>query len=321
MRIAIIDDYSRAFANLRCAAKLGGHRLDIFHDAPRDADELAARLAEAEAVLLTQQRTALPRAILERLPRLRLISQTGRNVDHIDIAACRALGITVCAGGGGGVEATAELTWALILAALRHIPEEVQRLRSGQWQGSLGTGVSGRVLGLYGLGRIGGRVARVGEAFGMRILCWGREGTWERAAAAGYAVADSRERFFAESDVLSLHIRLTPDTRGVVTAADLARMKPGALLVNTSRAPIIEAGALEAALRQGRPGRAAVDVYEEEPVLGGRHPLLALPNALCTPHLGYVEEATYETLYDTAVEQILAFEAGRPINLLEPAPG
>lgn len=321
MRIAIIDDYSRAFANLRCAAKLEGHRLDIFHDAPRDADELAARLAEAEAVLLTQQRTALPRAILERLPRLRLISQTGRNVDHIDIAACRALGITVCAGGGGGVEATAELTWALILAALRHIPEEVQRLRDGQWQGSLGTGVSGRVLGLYGLGRIGGRVARVGKAFGMRILCWGREGTRERAAAAGYAVADSRERFFAESDVLSLHIRLTPDTRGVVTAADLARMKPGALLVNTSRAPIIEAGALEAALRQGRPGRAAVDVYEEEPVLGGRHPLLALPNALCTPHLGYVEEATYETLYDAAVEQILAFEAGRPINLLEPAPG
>jgi D-3-phosphoglycerate dehydrogenase len=197
----------------------------------------------------------------------------------------------------------------------------VQRLRSGQWQGSLGTGLSGRVLGLYGLGRIGGRVARAGEAFGMRVLCWGREGTQERARAAGHAVADSREAFFADSDVLSLHIRLTPETQGAVTAADLARMKPGALLVNTSRAQIIEAGALEAALRQGRPGRAAVDVYEEEPVLGGRHPLLALPNALCTPHLGYVEEATYETLYDTAVEQILAFAAGRPVNLLEPAPG
>ncbi|MFC4169548.1 D-2-hydroxyacid dehydrogenase family protein [Teichococcus aestuarii] len=321
MRIAILDDYPRAFAGLRCAAKLRGHELAVFHDAPRDAAALAARLAGAEAVLLTQQRTALPRALLERLPALRLISQTGRNVDHIDLAACRALSITVCAGGGGGVEATAELTWALILAALRHIPEEAQRLRDGQWQGSLGTGLSGRVLGLYGLGRIGGRVARVGEAFGMRILCWGREGTRERARAAGHAFAESREAFFAESDVLSLHIRLTPETQGVVTAADLARMKPRALLVNTSRAQIIAAGALEAALRQGRPGRAAVDVYEEEPVLGGRHPLLALPNALCTPHLGYVEEATYEALYDTAVEQILAFAAGRPINLLEPAPG
>ncbi|WP_120009897.1 D-2-hydroxyacid dehydrogenase family protein [Teichococcus vastitatis] len=321
MRIVILDDYPRAFAKLRCSAKLQGHALDIFHDAPRDAEELVARLSGAEAVLLTQQRTALPRAILERLPRLRLISQTGRNVDHIDVAACRSLGVTVCAGGGGGPEATAELTWALILAALRHIPEEVQRLRNGQWQGSVGTGVSGRVLGLYGLGRIGGRVARVGDAFGMRILCWGRHGTRERARAAGYAIAESRDSFFAESDVLSLHIRLTPETRGMVTAADLARMKPTALLVNTSRAQIIEAGALEAALRRGRPGRAAVDVYEEEPVLGGRHPLLALPNALCTPHLGYVEEAAYEMLYDTGVEQILAFEAGRPINLSEPAPG
>lgn len=320
MRIAIPDDYPRAFAGLRCAAKLQGHQLDIFHDAPQDMAALVDRLAGAEAVLLTQQRTALPRAVLERLPALRLISQTGRNVDHIDLSACRALGIAVCAGGAGGVAATAELTWALILAALRHIPEEVQRLRGGQWQGRLGTGVSGRVLGLYGLGRIGSRVARVGEAFGMHILCWGRDGTRERARATGYAVAASREAFFAESDVLSLHIRLVPETRGIVTARDLALMQPGALLVNTSRAQLIEAGALAEALRQGRPGQAAVDVYEEEPVLGGGHPLLALPNALCTPHLGYVEADTYETIYDTAVEQILAFAAGRPMNLLEPPP-
>jgi D-3-phosphoglycerate dehydrogenase / 2-oxoglutarate reductase len=268
--------------------------------------------------VLTQQRSALPRAALDRMPALRMISQTGRNVAHIDLAACAERGIVVSAGGAGGPEATAELCWGLILAALRHIPEEVQRLKQGQWQHTLGTGLKGRTLGVYAYGRIGSLVARVGQAFGMRVLCWGREGSLERARKDGFAVAESREALFAAVDVLTLHITLNAGTRGIVTADDLARMRPSALLVNTSRAQIIAPGALVAALTYGRPGRAAVDVYEEEPVLGAEDPLLALPNVLCTPHLGYVEEGVYAALYGTAVEQLLAFAAGRPINLAQP---
>ena len=318
MRIAVIDDYQDAFRRQPGFARLAGHEVAVFTDTVKDPAALGERLAQAEAVVLTQQRSALPRAALDRMPALRMISQTGRNAAHIDLAACAERGIVVSAGGAGGPEATAELCWGLILATLRHIPEEVQRLKQGHWQHTLGTGLKGRTLGVYAYGRIGSLVARVGQAFGMRVLCWGREGSLERARKDGFAAAESREAFFAAADVLTLHLALNAGTRGIVTADDLARMRPSALLVNTSRAQIIAPGAHVAARTHGRPGRAAVDVYEEEPVLGAEDPLLALPNVLCTPHLGYVEEGVYAALYGTAVEQLLAFAAGRPINLAQP---
>jgi D-3-phosphoglycerate dehydrogenase len=318
MRIAVLDDYADAFRASPAFARLAGHEVTVFQDTVKDPDALVARLQDMDAVVLTQQRSPFPAAAVERLPRLRFISQTGRNTGHVAIEACTRRGVVVSAGGAGGPEATAELAWALILAALRHIPEEVQRLRNGRWQGTIGTGLKGKVLGLYAYGRIGAMVARVGRAFGMRVVCWGREGSQERARAEGYEVAESREAFFAGADVLSLHIALNDATRGIVTAADLGLMKPDALLVNTSRASIIEAGALVSALQRGRPGFGAVDVYEDEPVLGASDPLIGLPNALCTPHLGYAERGVYAALYEVAVEQILAFAAGAPINLVNP---
>ena len=320
MKIAVLDDYQDAFRHTAGYAMLAGHDVVLLHEAAPDLDAQAGRLADAEAVVLTMQRTAFPRALLERLPKLKLISQTGRNTGHIDLQTCTDLGIVVSAGGAGGPNATAELAWALILAAQRHIPQEVQALKEGRWQTSVGIGLAGKTLGIYAFGRIGSLVARVGPAFGMQVLCWGREDSLAKAREAGYAVAPGRDAFFEAADVLSLHIPLNPQTRGIVTAEDLARMKPDALLVNTSRAPIIQDGALVAALRQGRPGRAAVDVYEEEPVLGARHPLVGMANVVCTPHLGYVERDTYEAIYRAAADQILAFAAGKPINVANPAP-
>jgi D-3-phosphoglycerate dehydrogenase len=318
MKIVVLDDYQDAFRTLSCFAGLAGHEVRIFHDTVKEPATLAARLGDAEAALLIQQRSALPCAIIEQVPGLKLISQTGRNVSHIDLPACTERGIVVSAGGAGLPNATAELTWGLILAALRHIPQEVERLKAGLWLGSLGTGVAGKTLGIYAFGRIGSLVARVGQAFEMRVLCWGREGSTARAREAGFEVAPSRQEFFATADVLSLHLPLNAETRGIVTAHDLARMKPTALLVNTSRAQIIQGGALAAALRQSRPGFAAVDVYEDEPVLGATHPLIGMPNALCTPHLGYVERDYYEALLGAAVDQILAFAAGHPVNGVNP---
>lgn len=318
MKIAIIDDYQDAFRRLECAKKLAGHELLAYTDTEKDPAKLAARLQDAEVLVLTQQRSKMPRAVIEKLPKLRLISQTGRNAYHIDLAACTERGIVVSAGGAGNPNPTAELAWGLILAALRRIPQEVQRLQSGQWQGSVGTGLAGKTLGIYAYGRIGSLVAQVGRAFGMRVVCWGREGSTAKARAAGYEVAASRQAFFAESDVISLHLPLNDGTRGIVTAADLALMKSSALIVNTSRAPIIAKDALVNALKAGRPGRAAIDVYEEEPVLNANHPLIGMDNVVCTPHLGYVEESTYEAYYNAAVEQILAFIAGKPINVANP---
>jgi D-3-phosphoglycerate dehydrogenase len=318
MRIAVLDDYQDAFRKLDCYARLKGHEVIVYHDTEKDPARLAERLKDADAVILTQQRSRFPRAVVERLPKLKLVSQTGRNANHIDVAACTEKGIAVLAGGTGNPSPTAELTWGIILAALRRIPQEVQRMKEGKWQGSVGTGLAGKTLGVYAYGRIGSIVARVGKAFGMRVVCWGREGSTGKAREAGFEIAASREAFFAEADVLSLHLPLNPETRGIVKAQDLARMKPTALIVNTSRAQIIEEGALVAALKQGRPGHAAVDVYEVEPVLGASHPLLKLANALCTPHLGYVEKSTYESYFGTAIDQIAAFAAGKPINVLNP---
>jgi D-3-phosphoglycerate dehydrogenase len=268
MRIAVIDDYQDAFRKLACYGRLKGHDVIVFNDTEKDPVRLAERLKDAEVVLLTQQRSRFPRAVIERLPKLKLISQTGRNVGHIDVAACTERGILVAGAGGGNPNPTAELTWGLIISALRSIPYEVQRLKDGHWQSTVGDGVKGKTLGVYAFGRIGSIVARVGKAFEMRVVCFGREGSTVRARDAGFEVAGSREEFFSTADVLTLHLPLNAETRGIVKREDLARMKPAALVVNTSRAQIIEEGALVEALGKGRPGRAAVDVYEDEPVLG-----------------------------------------------------
>jgi len=318
MKIAVIDDYQDAFRKLECFPKLKGHDVIVYHDAEKDPARLADRLKDADAVLLTQQRSPFPRAVVERLPKLKLISQTGRNAGHIDVVACTEKGVVVSAGGAGNPSPTAELTWGLILSALRHIPHEVERLKQGRWQSTVGTGVSGKTLGIYAFGKIGSLVAKVGKAFGMNVVCWGREGSTARAREAGFEVAASREAFFESADVLCIHLPLNKETRGIVAATDLARMKPTALFVNTSRAPIVAAGALVEALKKGRPGFAAVDVYEDEPVLGASHPLIKMDNVICTPHLGYVEHRTYEAYFGAAVDQILAFAAGKPINVLNP---
>ncbi len=317
MRIAVIDDYQDAFRTLDCASKLKGHDVKTFQAPAEGDDALVDMLKDAEAVILIQQRTAMPRKVIERLPKLKMISQTGRNAAHIDLAACKERGIVVSAGGAGAPNATAELTWALILATARHIPAEVQALKEGRWQVALGAGLAGKTLGVYAYGRIGSIVAAVGKAFGMKVVCWGREGSLGKAKAAGFEAAASREAFFAEADVVSLHIPLNKETQGIVKAADLAAMKRDAILVNTSRAGIIEAGALIAALEKGRPGQAGIDVFETEPVLRANHPLLKMKNVVCTPHLGYVEKATYESLYGAAVDQVLGFAAGKPINVVD----
>ena len=320
MKIAVIDDYQDAFRKLSVFPKLKDHEVVVFNDPEKDPAKIAARLAaaEAEVLVLTQQRTRIPRAVIEKLPKLKLISQTGAHTGHIDVAACTEKGIVLSAGGGGNPSPTAELTWGLIISALRHIPFEVNQLRQGRWQSTLGAGLQGRTLGVYAFGRIGSRVAEVGRAFGMKVVCWGREGSLKRAKDAGFQTASSREAFFETADVLSLHLPLNEGTRGIVKSEDLARMKRSALLVNTSRAHITAEGALAEALKKGRPGFAAVDVFEDEPVLGADHPLLKMDNALCTPHLGYVTLENYESYYGKAIDHILAFAAGAPINVANP---
>jgi D-3-phosphoglycerate dehydrogenase / 2-oxoglutarate reductase len=318
MKIAVIDDYQNAFKTLKCYPKLAGHEVVIYTEPETNVEKIAERLKDADAVILTQQRTAFPRALIEKLPKLKLIGQTGRAASHVDLEACTDRGVVVSAGGSGNSNATAELTWGLILSALRNLPFEVKRLKEGRWQSTLGIGVNGKTLGIYAYGKIGSIVAGVGKAFGARVVCWGREGSTARAKAAGLEVAKSREEFFAEADILSLHLPLNKDTRGIVTADDLARMKPTALLVNASRSGLIAQGALENALKAGRPGMAAVDVYDVEPVLGADHPLLKMNNVTCTPHLGYVTRESYEEYYAVVVDDILAFAAGKPSHVLNP---
>jgi D-3-phosphoglycerate dehydrogenase len=321
MKIAVIDDYQDAFRTLGCYAKLKGHEVVVYNDTEKDPARLAERLKDAEAVILTQARSPFPRALIERLPRLRLISQTGRSTGHIDVDACTDHGIVVSAAGFATPHPTAELTWGLILASLRYIPYEAQRLKEGHWQSTLGVCVQGKTLGIYAYGRIGRLVAHVGRAFGARVLCWGREGSLARAREAGYEIAGSRNAFFAESDILSLHLPLNSQTHGIVTGEDLARMKPSALIVNTSRAGIIAEDALVEALKAGRPGLAAVDVFEDEPVIGAAHPLLKMDNVVATPHLGYVERENYEIYYGIVIDQILAYAGDNPINVLNPTAG
>jgi D-3-phosphoglycerate dehydrogenase len=315
LKIAVLDDYQDAFRKLPSFARLSNHDVTVFNDTEKDTAKLAHRLMHADVVVLTQQRSQFPRQLIDRLPNLKFISQTGRNVYHIDLQACNDRGITVSAGGGlNPANSTAELTWALIHASSRHIPTEVQRMKEGKWQSTVGRGLSGKTIGIYAYGRVGSIVAQVGAAFGMKVLCLGREGSIEQARRAGFEIAPSRDAFFERADVVTLHLPLNETTHGIISAQDLALMKPTALLVNTSRAGLIAPGALVAALETGRPGYASVDVYDEEPT-NADNPLLKMPNVICTPHLGYVEERLYESIYNTAVDQIVAFAAGAPINL------
>lgn len=316
MKIAILDDYQDVVRRLECFSKLRGHDVTIYNDTEKDLNRLAQRLAGVKALVLMRERTPVTRPLLHRLPDLKLISQTGRGIAHIDLAACTERKVIVSAANISSPSAPAELTWGLILCAARNIPQEVQRLKEGHWQSTVGIGLRGRTLGIFGFGRIGCLVAEVGRAFGMQILVWGREGSQSRARAAGFTSAPDKGALFENSDILSLHVPLSEETRGIVGPADLVLMKPSAILVNTSRAQLIAEGALAEALRKGRPGFAAVDVYEEEPVLGGRHPLLHMVNAICTPHLGVVERDTYELYFGYAFDQVLAYASGKPLHVL-----
>ena len=319
MKISILDDYHDTVRTLSCFDKLAGHEVTIWNDHVQDTDALAARLADTEVLVLIRERTQIRAPLLERLPKLKLISQ--RSVyPHIDIADCTRLGVVVSSSQHPGTpsHATAEMTWGLILAAMRQIPQQMASLKSGGWQIGVGATLRGKMLGIFGYGRIGSAVANYGRAFAMNVLVWARPATLEKARADGYATAASKEEFFAACDVISLHMRLVEATRHIVKAADLARMKPTALLVNTSRAPLIEPDALVEALRRGRPGMAAVDVYEQEPVRDVAHPLLNMPNVVCTPHLGYVTRDEYEVQFVDIFDQILSYAAGNPINVVNP---
>jgi D-3-phosphoglycerate dehydrogenase len=319
MKISILDDYFDTLRTLDCFAKLKGHDVSIHNDHVQDVDALAERLKDTEVLVLIRERTQIRAPLLERLPKLRLISQ--RSVyPHIDIDACTRLGIIVSSSQHAGTPsyAAAELTWGLVLAAMRQIPQQMAALKSGNWQIGVGHTLRGKTLGIYGYGRIGAVVAGYGKAFGMKALVWAREPAQAQARADGYATAASKQEFFEQCDVLSLHMRLVEATRGIVTASDLARMKPTALLVNTSRAPLIAPGALVDALRQGRPGMAAVDVFENEPLRDVNDPLLTLPNVVCTPHIGYVTRDEYELQFTDIFDQIVDYAAGKPSNVVNP---
>jgi len=319
MKISILDDYHDTVRILDCFQKLKGHQVTIWNDHVQDLSVLSERLQGADALVLIRERTKIRTPLLERLPNLKLISQ--RSVyPHIDIDTCTRLGIVVSSSQHAGTPsyATAELTWGLILAAMRQIPQQMRSLQSGRWQIGVGHTLRGRTLGLFGYGRIARAVADYGKAFAMPVVVWAREASRERARQDGLEVAASKRAFFEQCDIISLHMRLVDATRHIVTAEDLASMKPTALLVNTSRAPLVEPDALVNALRAGRPGMAAVDVYEEEPVLDPLHPLLALDNVICTPHIGYVTREEYELQFADIFDQIAAYASGTPINVVNP---
>ncbi len=328
MNIIILDDYQDAVRKLKCASRLDGLNAKVYTNTVKGTGQLSVRLRDAEALVLIRERTHFPRALLEKLPKLRLICQTGRVGNHIDIEACTRLGIAVAEGVGSPI-APAELTWALVMAAMRRLPQYIGNLKHGAWQQAglksasmptnfgLGMQLKGKTLGIWGYGKIGQVVAGYGKAFGMHVTVWGSEASRHKAQADGCIPAPNREAFFEACDVLSLHLRLTDETRGLITLDDLTRMKPTALLVNTSRAELLEDNALVAALNRGRPGMAAVDVFESEPILQG-HPLLRLENAVCTPHIGFVEHDSYEQYFSVAFDNLLNFIAGSPSNIVNP---
>lgn len=317
MNLTVLDDYTDLVRTLNCVSLLGEHKLTVYTDCERNIDLLAERLKDTDALVLLRERTRVTAELLARLPRLKMITLNGP-WPHVDLEACTARGIILCSEHARTSYATAELTWGLIIAAMRHIPQQMARLKSGQWQNRAGAVLRGRTLGIYGYGRIGKQVAGYGKAFGMRVLIWSREKARAQALTDGYDVAASREALFDEADVLSLHVRLVPETRGMVTAADLARMKPAAVLANTSRAELIADGALAAALRAGRPGAAAVDVFENEPMMNASHPLLQLDNVVATPHLGYMERDQMENYFSDQFKRVLAYAAGLPYGVVNP---
>ena len=318
MIIAIPDDYHGVVSQLRCLAKLSGHEVRTFRDVAPPAEHLLANLRDAEIIVPVRERTRYTREIIARLPRLKAFSQTGRSTYHIDVAACTERGIVIMAGTHASPHTVAEHTWGLILSSLRPVAQDAALMKQGKFRQSFSISLHGRTLGIYGLGKIGKLVAAAGTSFGMRVLVFGRDASAAAARAAGYAVAASKAELFQQSDVLVLMVRLLPATRGIVTAEDLARMKPTALFINTARAELVAPGALPEALKRGRPGRAAVDVYENEPVLNGDHPLLRLENALCTPHTAWLEQDTYESYFGEAFDNILAYLSGKPANVVNP---
>jgi D-3-phosphoglycerate dehydrogenase len=319
MKIAILDDWFDTLRSLPCFARLRGHDVRVWTDHVDDEDVLAARLADAEALVLIRERTEVRGSLLDRLPALRLISQRS-SYPHIDIAACTRLGVVVSSNLHDTTPsyAAAELTWALALAAARQLPQQMASLQAGRWQAGVGHTLRGKAFGIFGYGRIGAVVAGYARAFGMTVRVWAREASRERARQDGHTVAADQADLFAASDVVSLHMRLVPATRGIVTAADLGRMAPGALLVNTSRAGLIEPGALVRALRAGRPGMAAVDVFDREPLHDPADPLLTLPNVVATPHIGYVTRDELELQFSDVFDQINAYAAGAPIHVVNP---
>jgi len=319
MHITILDDYFDTLRTLACFRRLDGHQVTVWNDHLQDEESLAERLRDTEALVLIRERTQIRAPLLARLPALRLISQ--RSVyPHIDVAACTQHGVVVSSNLHQGTPsyAAAELTWALVLAVARQLPQQVAAMKAGVWQTGVGSTLRGKRMGIFGYGRIGSEVARYGQAFGMRVQVWSRPASLERARTDGVETVASQTELFQTSDVLSLHLRLVPATRGIVTAADLAHMKPSAMLINTSRAGLVAPGALLAALREGRPGAAGLDVFDAEPLRDPDDPLLNLPNVVCTPHIGYVTREEYELQFTDIFDQITAYAAGAPINVVNP---
>ena len=328
MNIVILDDYQDAVRKLECAAKLEPYPAKVYTNTVKGLGQLSFRLKDADVIVLTRERTHMPRPLIEKLPKLKLIVQTGRVGSHIDVNACTERGIAVAEGTGSPV-APAELAWALIMAAMRRLPQYIGNLKHGAWQQSglkagsmpanfgLGVVLKGKTLGIWGYGKVGQLVAQYGKAFGMHVVIWGQTPSREKAVLDGFAAAASRDDFFSQCDVLSLHLRLVDETRGLVRLDDLARMKATALLVNTSRAELIEPEALISALNRGRPGMAAVDVFETEPILQG-HALLRIENCICTPHIGYVEQSSYEMYFGAAFDNVINFIKGTPTNIVNP---
>ncbi len=328
MNIVILDDYQDVVRKLACASKLDSFQAKVHTNTVKGLGQLLVRLKDADVVVLNRERTHITRALVEKLPKLKLIVQTGRVGAHVDVYACTERGIAVAEGTGSPI-APAELTWALIMAATRRLPQYIGNLKHGAWQQSglkssampvnfsLGTVLRGRTLGIWGYGRIGQLVAGYGKAFGMNVLVWGRAPSRERALLDGYQVAAQQDEFFANADVLTLHLRLNEQTQGIVKLEDLSRMKPSALIVNTSRAELFAPDALISALNRGRPGMAAIDVFESEPILQG-HALLRLENCICTPHIGYVEQDSYEMYFSAAFDNVVNFIKGRPTNIVNP---
>lgn len=328
MNIVILDDYQDAVRKLACASLLDPFNAKVYTNTIKGVGQLSVRLRDADVIVLIRERTQISKQLLEKLPRLKLISQTSKAGPHIDVQACTERGIAVAEGVGSPI-APAELTWALIMAAMRRLPQYISNLKHGAWQQAglkaasmppnfgLGTVLRGRTLGIWGYGRIGQLVASYGKAFGMQVCVWGSETSRQKAQADGCLTAATKQDFFEQCDILSLHLRLTEETRGTVTAQDLARMKPTALFVNTSRAELVEPEALLCALNRGRPGLAAIDVFESEPILQG-HALLRLENCICTPHIGYVEQDNYELYFRAAFENVVNFFNGSPTGILNP---